>query len=239
MGCSISSGRIQPYLYPDFYIAGALITKKQVELIEESWNSCLRGTSAYKEFVLPPTDPSPAAPEVEADIHGNALPSILPAAGNEVAHDPSSPGTLKQIQPSPITFIFNTFYSRLFFLMPFVKPLFKRHFMKQGEMLVKMISLTVKIIANPEIFHAELGSLARRHVRYGVLVSNYGPVCEILLFTLEKCCGPDVWKSDVAEAWAVAVSAMLSVIVPAAVEAEACFVPGIPLSKTARSSSLV
>jgi hemoglobin-like flavoprotein len=64
-----------------------------------------------------------------------------------------------------------------------------------------------------------LQRLAERHVAYGSTIEQYTAVGAALLFALEQVSGTQ-WNADVADAWLTVYSLMLSVMIPAQVEAE-------------------
>lgn len=136
------------------------------------------------------------------------------------ASDLTSTSVRRSITDSPIAFFYDTFYGRLFEVNPAVRALFRGSLVKQGRMLVRMVGLTVTLLRNVERLEPELQALARRHVGYGVRLEHYGPVGEVLLYTLEHCCGPELWTPELATAWLTAYSVMLEILIPAAAAAE-------------------
>ena len=64
-----------------------------------------------------------------------------------------------------------------------------------------------------------LQRLAARHVAYGSTLEQYGAVGEALLYALEQVSG-NQWNAAVADAWVTVYSLMLSVMIPAQIEAD-------------------
>ena len=95
------------------------------------------------------------------------------------------------------------FYGRLFEITPSVKPLFRGDMKEQGRKLMAMLGVVVNGLGNLETILPAASALAKRHVRYGVKPSDYVPVGEALLWTLEKGLGAQ-WTAELAAAWAAA-----------------------------------
>jgi nitric oxide dioxygenase len=95
------------------------------------------------------------------------------------------------------------FYGRLFEIAPSVKPLFRGDIKEQGRKLMAMLGAVVSGLGNLEVILPAASALAKRHVRYGVKPSDYAPVGEALLWTLEKGLGAQ-WTAELAVTWAAA-----------------------------------
>lgn len=205
MGCGSSRHHTRRTVLPDLAfppicIRNASLTDKQARLIAESWAACIQGTAAWRGYVESPTSESPASSPVDS-------------VG---ASDLASASVRRSITESPIAFFYDTFYGRLFEVNPTVRSLFRGSLVRQGRMLVRMVGLTVTLLRNVERLEPELESLARRHVAYGVRLEHYGPVGEVLMYTLERCCGPALWTPELATAWLTAYSVILEIMIPAA-----------------------
>jgi hemoglobin-like flavoprotein len=95
------------------------------------------------------------------------------------------------------------FYGRLFEIAPAVKPLFHGDMKQQGKKLMDTLTFVVNGLGNLEAVLPEASALAKRHVGYGVKATDYAPVGEALLWTLERGLG-EHWTPDVAAAWTAA-----------------------------------
>jgi hemoglobin-like flavoprotein len=80
--------------------------------------------------------------------------------------------------------------------------------------------MSVKMLDNVQDLVPALQRLAARHVAYGSTLEQYGAVGEALLYALEQVSGTQ-WNAAVADAWVTVYSLMLSVMIPAQVEADA------------------
>jgi len=69
---------------------------------------------------------------------------------------------------SAVTFFYDTFYTRLFDVLPLSRALFKGGMKAQGKMLVQMISMSLSEVDNPELFDNSLRRLAEIHYQRGV-----------------------------------------------------------------------
>lgn len=69
---------------------------------------------------------------------------------------------------SCVTFFYDTFYTRLFDIHPMSRGLFKSGMRSQGKFLVKMISLALSELDDPEKFDRNLVKLAEIHHQRGV-----------------------------------------------------------------------
>lgn len=69
---------------------------------------------------------------------------------------------------SCVTFFYDTFYTRLFDIHPTCRHMFKNGMRSQGKFLVKMISLALSELDDPEKFDRNLVKLAEIHYERGV-----------------------------------------------------------------------
>jgi hemoglobin-like flavoprotein len=93
------------------------------------------------------------------------------------------------------------FYRRLFEIAPAVKPLFRGDMKEQGRKLMATLGVVVNGLSNLESILPAASTLAKRHVTYGVKATDYEPVGEALLWTLERGLG-EHWTPQLATAWA-------------------------------------
>lgn len=73
---------------------------------------------------------------------------------------------------SSVTFFYDSFYARLFDIHPMSRELFKSGMKAQGKFLVKMITLSLSELDDPEKFNASLVKLAEIHYHRGVKASE-------------------------------------------------------------------
>ena len=92
------------------------------------------------------------------------------------------------------------FYSRLFQLDPALRDLFSDDIAKQGQKVVTMLGTLISGLNRPEQIVPILSALGQRHAGYGVKDSDYATVGSALLWTLERCLGPD-FTADMRDAW--------------------------------------
>jgi nitric oxide dioxygenase len=95
------------------------------------------------------------------------------------------------------------FYGRLFEIAPAVKPLFGGDMKEQGKKLMATLTVVINGLSNLEAASPAASALAKRHVGYGLKATDYAPVGEALLWTLERGSG-EHWTPDVAAAWTAA-----------------------------------
>lgn len=94
----------------------------------------------------------------------------------------------------------DVFYSKLFLEQPALRRLFPKDMEEQYKKLIHMLSTIVARLDHLDDLAADIASLARRHVQYGVKPDHYKPVGNALLWTLEQGLGKN-WNEDVKEAW--------------------------------------
>jgi hemoglobin-like flavoprotein len=92
------------------------------------------------------------------------------------------------------------FYNRLFEIAPNLRSLFTSSQNEQSKKLVMMLNYIISKLDSLDDIIDEVTRLAERHVDYGVHASDYVPVGEALLWTLERALGPN-WNKEVKYAW--------------------------------------
>lgn len=93
------------------------------------------------------------------------------------------------------------FYSKLFFDHPDLRRLFPKDMEEQHRKLVDKFNLVFARLNYLDGLRADLTTLARHHIDYGVLPQHYTAVGAALLWTLERGLG-DQWTPKIADAWA-------------------------------------
>lgn len=107
------------------------------------------------------------------------------------------------------------FYGRLFEIAPDTRPMFKRDIHVQGAMLMQTLDVVVASLDRLEAVLPTAGTLARRHVGYGVQAAHYDSVGMALLWTLEQALGAD-FEPALRDAWAAAYGALAGAMKAAA-----------------------
>lgn len=120
---------------------------------------------------------------------------------------------------SSIMMFYDVFYERLFDVHPLSRPLFKSGLKTQGKFLIKMISLSLKIIEDPKKFEQTLIKLTESHNEKGIKAIEYGIVGEVLFYAIRQCVGT-AYTPNVNFAWKKIISKILSIMVPVAVSFE-------------------
>ena len=92
------------------------------------------------------------------------------------------------------------FYSRLFYLNPSLRILFKDDLTIQSEKLVAMITFIVHKLNRLEEVILEIHALGDRHKNYQVRKEHFQTVGEALLWTLEKNL-QNQWNEELKNAW--------------------------------------
>ena len=97
-----------------------------------------------------------------------------------------------------------SFYERLFYDYPEVKPMFSRvnQHLQQKKLLNSLV-LVVQNLRKPEVLGPALEQLGGRHQEIGAQPGHYEAVGKTLLKTLAKYAG-DIWGSELEEAWSTA-----------------------------------
>lgn len=95
------------------------------------------------------------------------------------------------------------FYTRLFYLDPSLRPMFRGDMTEQGTKLMSIIDFAVQSLGQRERLLPGLRSLGRRHVGYGVRDQHYDTVAQALLWTLARGLGA-AFTAEVKQAWIAA-----------------------------------
>jgi hemoglobin-like flavoprotein len=92
------------------------------------------------------------------------------------------------------------FYSRLFYLDPSLRSLFKEDLTVQSEKLVAMITFIVHKLRRIDDVMDEIRSLGQRHTNYNVKKEHFQTVGQALLWMLEKNLH-NRWNEELKNAW--------------------------------------
>ncbi|NUN70171.1 MAG: hemin receptor [Bacteroidetes bacterium] len=92
------------------------------------------------------------------------------------------------------------FYSRLFEIAPYVRPLFRGTMEQHARTMMEMVTFIVISADDLEQVAPRLQQLGKRHRSYGVTSGHYDIFASALLWTLERTLGRD-FTNDVRNAW--------------------------------------
>ena len=107
------------------------------------------------------------------------------------------------------------FYTRLFYLDPALKPMFRGDMEEQGRKLMSMINFAVNSLTRLEALLPGLRALGQRHAGYGVRDEHYATVGTALVWTLEKGLGA-AFTSETKQAWIAAYTVLADTMKAAA-----------------------
>ncbi len=92
------------------------------------------------------------------------------------------------------------FFSRLFEIAPYIRPLFKGEIKEQGKEFMSSLSAVVNDLDTLETVTPVLKKIGREHKSYGITHGHYDIVASALLWTLERGLGRD-FTDEVRNAW--------------------------------------
>eukprot|EP01035_Chromulina_nebulosa_P020726 gene20726-26870_t len=121
---------------------------------------------------------------------------------------------------SALVFVYETFYARLFEVIPTAKDLFKTGFTSQGQGLVKLIAFLLMDPADIEIFKSKLLEITEKHNERGIRAVEYGIAGDCLFYSLDKALGPEIFTPYNRRVFERIFSRSLTVIIPSAVSYE-------------------
>ena len=107
------------------------------------------------------------------------------------------------------------FYTRLFYLDPALKPMFRGDMEEQGRKLMSMINFAVNSLTRLDTLLPGLRALGQRHAGYGVRDEHYATVGTALVWTLEKGLGA-AFTSETKQAWIAAYTVLADTMKAAA-----------------------
>ncbi len=107
------------------------------------------------------------------------------------------------------------FYSRLFLMMPSLKPMFSSSMDTQYKKLVDMLSFIVARLDKMDEVSKTIKEMAIRHEQYGVKPGHYKLVGSALMWTLEKGLGKD-WNNELKDAWTACYNVLADTMIAAA-----------------------
>lgn len=106
------------------------------------------------------------------------------------------------------------FYTRLFFLNPGLRPLFKEDISSQAQKLISTITFIVHKLNDLEGILEDVKDLGLRHQKYNVKPEDFTIVGSALLWTLENRLG-ELWDNETKQAWATIYSILSKVMIEA------------------------
>jgi len=123
-----------------------------------------------------------------------------------------------------VSYFCHLFYEQLFRIHPESKPLFEHALsmneMASGKVLVKMITMFLKMLDNDADQGQMLTKFAEQHYSRGVKAVQYGVFGEILFYALQGTMGFDYYSFEVHQAWVKLYSHLLKTMIPVAVGCE-------------------
>ena len=135
--------------------------------------------------------------------------------------DPFRLAVTKNELLTPVVFFHDTFYNSFFDVSPDVKPLFKRGIKTQGQVLANILSFILsRAEGDPDGFVRILRHISVIHNQMGIESHYYSVVGQVLLMTLKKCLGDDLYTREVEYAWKVIYSKMMEVMIPVVVSGQ-------------------
>jgi hemoglobin-like flavoprotein len=92
------------------------------------------------------------------------------------------------------------FFERLFALDPSLRQLFKHDAVKQGRMLMQMLTIAIYSLRDPESITPLLQQLGHRYASYGIGKSHYDIFRDALICALAQSMGSS-FTVEMKEAW--------------------------------------
>ena len=111
------------------------------------------------------------------------------------------------------------FYSRLFFLDPKLRPLFKEDISSQAQKLVSTITFIVHKLHDLDEVLEDVRELGLRHQQYNVKPEDFITVASALLWTLESRLGK-LWDKETKDAWITIYSTLSNTMIDAVAKAQ-------------------
>lgn len=106
------------------------------------------------------------------------------------------------------------FYGRLFETAPEVRILFASPMPEQGRKLMATLVSIINGIDEMHLMRPAVQNLGRRHHGYGVTQTHFEPVCDALVWMLERCLG-DEFTPELREAWLEAYGELADIMIHA------------------------
>lgn len=108
------------------------------------------------------------------------------------------------------------FYDTLFRRCPHLRRLFRGDMDVQSRKLMDTLNVVVASLGHPDVVRPVSEDLARRHLSYGVRPEHYAEVGAILIATLTRFLGPEVFDEGTAAAWKRAYGMLSDTMIAAA-----------------------
>jgi len=120
---------------------------------------------------------------------------------------------------SCLTWFYDIFFSRFFYLSPDVVPMFENVSMvHQGKLLATVIASALNSLKKPVILRRKLIQLVSGHNGKGVKGVHYGNMGAALFWSLEQVLGTKIFNDETKQAWIRMYSFLLSIIIPPVVK---------------------
>lgn len=108
---------------------------------------------------------------------------------------------------------YHVFYERLGNTQPYSGALFINGIDTVGTFMVKMISMCLGQLEDPQQYNKILKDLALRHCQRGIQANEFFYFGNVLFYALEFTLGT-LYTLDVSESWKKIYSSMLTIIIP-------------------------
>jgi hemoglobin-like flavoprotein len=113
---------------------------------------------------------------------------------------------------SVVSRFYDMFYSNLFETKPETRAVFRNSMHVQSKALVNIVG-AIRHILHSEDATVSIGSLAYRHIKYGVKLEFFDSLGLALVKTL-RTMSPESWSDEVHNAWHTVVSYIIYLLVP-------------------------
>jgi len=118
-----------------------------------------------------------------------------------------------------LVFFHNTFYNTFFSIAPEVKPYFSNGIKVQGQVLANILTFIVKCAGESLTDLVQvLKHIAIIHNKMNIPAHHYAVVGQVLLMTLSKCLGEELFTSEVRYAWTMVYSQIMEVMIPVVID---------------------
>ncbi len=112
------------------------------------------------------------------------------------------------------------FLIRLFDVHPGARSLFTSESIRSGKFIGSMIDMALRQLDDPKSFREKIVFLAHDHIQRGIRTEEYPRVGQVLLWTLQRVLGPNIYNREAEIVWQKIYSSMLKIIMPLSIHFE-------------------
>jgi len=123
------------------------------------------------------------------------------------------------VPASAVVQFYDLFFKNLYEIAPQTKPVFRSSMHVQSKALINIVG-AIRNILHSEDASATIGSLAYRHIKYGVKLEFFDFLGTALIKTLKHLSGK-TWNKEIEESWHTVIAFIIYLIVPTYLAAEA------------------